>query len=167
MTPLRLRMIEDMQIRNLAPLTQTCLSSSRFPCSPATFGQSPERLGPDGDPDLSALSDAGQTLGGQFDLGRGGRAAVLLHRHPQASMDRRGRHPDLPAAAETPRGAEPGGSRPVPGRGREPEAPRDPDRLLRGRSACFRGGPPEAQPRSTAGAWSSGWSRAKGGRTAT
>lgn len=44
MTPLRLRMIEDMQIRNLAPLTQSAylLQVSLFA---RYFGQSPERLG--------------------------------------------------------------------------------------------------------------------------
>ena len=44
MTPLRLRMIEDMQIRNLAPLTQSAylLQVSLFA---RHFGQSPERLG--------------------------------------------------------------------------------------------------------------------------
>jgi integrase/recombinase XerD len=46
MTPLRLRMIEDMQIRNLAPLTQSAylLQVSLFA---RHFGQSPERLGRD------------------------------------------------------------------------------------------------------------------------
>jgi integrase/recombinase XerD len=44
MTPLRLRMIEDMQIRNLAPLTQSAylLQVSLFA---RHFGLSPERLG--------------------------------------------------------------------------------------------------------------------------
>jgi hypothetical protein len=44
MTPLRLRMIEDMQIRNLAPLTQSAylLQVSLFA---RYFGRSPERLG--------------------------------------------------------------------------------------------------------------------------
>ena len=47
MTPLRLRMIENMRIRNLAPLTQTaCVEHvSRFA---RRFGQSPENLGQDG-----------------------------------------------------------------------------------------------------------------------
>jgi integrase/recombinase XerD len=44
MTPLRRRMIEDMQVRNLAPLTQTVYLQqvSRFA---RHFGRSPERLG--------------------------------------------------------------------------------------------------------------------------
>jgi len=46
MTPLRRRMIEDMRIRNLAPLTQSAYVEqvSRFA---RHFGQPPERLGPD------------------------------------------------------------------------------------------------------------------------
>ena len=45
MTPLRQRMIEDMRIRNLAPLTQTAYIEHvlRFACH---FGRSPEQLGP-------------------------------------------------------------------------------------------------------------------------
>ena len=45
MTPLRQRMIEDMRIRNLAPLTQTAYVEHvlRFACY---FGRSPEQLGP-------------------------------------------------------------------------------------------------------------------------
>ena len=44
MTPLRYRMIEDMQVRNLAPLTQIAYLQqvSRFA---RHFGQSPEQLG--------------------------------------------------------------------------------------------------------------------------
>jgi integrase/recombinase XerD len=44
MTPLRLRMIEDMQIRNLAPVTQTCYVQ-QVSLFARHFGQSPERLG--------------------------------------------------------------------------------------------------------------------------
>jgi integrase/recombinase XerD len=46
MTPLRLRMIENMEIRNLAPLTQKAYVEqvSRFA---RHFGRSPEHLGPD------------------------------------------------------------------------------------------------------------------------
>ena len=44
MTPLRLRMIEDMQIRNFAPLTQTCYVQ-QVSLFARHFGQSPERLG--------------------------------------------------------------------------------------------------------------------------
>ena len=45
MTPLRRRMIEDMQVRNLAPHTQRAYAEqiSRFA---RHFGKSPERLGP-------------------------------------------------------------------------------------------------------------------------
>ena len=46
MTPLRLRMIEDMEIRNLAPLTQKSYIEqvARFA---RHFDRSPEHLGPD------------------------------------------------------------------------------------------------------------------------
>ena len=44
MTPLRRRMIEDMQVRNLAPLTQTAYLQ-QVSLFARHFGQSPERLG--------------------------------------------------------------------------------------------------------------------------
>lgn len=46
MTPLRQRMLEDMQVRNLSPLTQRAYVEhvSRFA---RHFGRSPARLGPD------------------------------------------------------------------------------------------------------------------------
>src|SRR5262249_41228192 len=45
-TPLRQRMIQDMKVRNLAPLTQTCYVErvARFA---KHFGRSPELLGPE------------------------------------------------------------------------------------------------------------------------
>src|SRR5262249_15287513 len=45
-TPLRQRMIQDMKVRNLAPLTQTCYVErvARFA---KYFGRSPELLGPE------------------------------------------------------------------------------------------------------------------------
>ena len=87
MTPLRLRMIEDMQIRNLAPETQKSYTEqvARFA---RHFDRSPEHLGPDEirswllhlarDKHLAASS-----------ICHRGRVAVLLHRHPWTRMDGR------------------------------------------------------------------------------
>ena len=110
MTPLRRRMIEDMQIRNLAPLTQSH-TSNRSSGSPVISARSPERLGPTRDPGLADLPGAGQALGSQFDLRRGRRLAVPLHRHASTGLDRQGGHPHRPATAGASRRAEPGGSR--------------------------------------------------------
>lgn len=46
MTPLRRRMIEDMQVRNLAPLTQTAYAQ-QVSLFARHFGRSPEYLGPE------------------------------------------------------------------------------------------------------------------------
>jgi len=46
MTPLRQRMIEDMQVRNLSPLTQTCYVQ-QVSLFARHFGKSPEVLGPE------------------------------------------------------------------------------------------------------------------------
>jgi len=46
MTPLRQRMIEDMQVRNLAPLTQACYVQ-QVSLFARHFGKSPEVLGPE------------------------------------------------------------------------------------------------------------------------
>jgi hypothetical protein len=64
-------MIEGMQIRNLAPLTQTAYVQ-QVSLFARHFGQPPECLGRVDCPRLSDLSGAGQAPGGQFDLGRGG-----------------------------------------------------------------------------------------------
>src|SRR5271157_4075577 len=93
---------------------------------------------------MATPPDPGQTPSGQLDLGRGCRAAVPLHRYTSADLGRRGRHPRRAPAAETPRRPEPRRSPCIPGRGEKPEAPRNPDRLLRGRVADFRGGAFEA-----------------------
>ena len=52
--------------------------------------------------------------------------------------------PDLPQAAAASRRTEPARRSPVPRCGREPEAPRHPDRLLRRGAAHLGGGPPDA-----------------------
>ena len=46
MTPLRQRMMEDMQIRNLSPVTQDCYLRAMAQFA-AYFGLSPDQLGPE------------------------------------------------------------------------------------------------------------------------
>ena len=115
MTPLRRRMIEDMRIRNLSPQTERVYVEqvSRFALH---FGQSPERLGQDEirawqiylveERRLAASSISVAVAALRFVY------TVTLKR----PWIRRRRHPNQPATEETPRCAEPCGSRPVPGR---------------------------------------------------
>ena len=102
MTPLRRRMIEDMQIRNLAPLTRNVPTSNRSSGSPAIFGKSPELLGPAEirtyqlylaqDKHLAASSIIVAVAALRFLY------TVTLKRR----LDRRGRHPHRPAAKKLP-----------------------------------------------------------------
>src|SRR6516225_5274150 len=140
MTPLRRRMIEDMRIRNLSPHTQKAYVEqvSRFA---RHFGRPPELLGRDEIRSWQIYLIEER----QFDFGRRGRPPVCLYGHPQKALDCRRRHPNQPATEETPRCPEPGGSRPIPGRGEQPQASDDPDRVLRDGAANFRGGFAEAR----------------------
>jgi hypothetical protein len=85
MTPLRRRTIEDMQVRNLAPLTQITYCSKSLG-SPDIFGQSPERLGKRISEPIGCTWHriSGQAPCHQFDSGPSGCPAVSLHRHPEA-----------------------------------------------------------------------------------
>jgi hypothetical protein len=88
MTPLRQRMIEDMQVRNLAPHTQRAYLQyvAQFA---GHFRKSPELLGPTRDPGLSALSGHRQKTCPQFDRCGGRRHSLSLQRHTAARMERR------------------------------------------------------------------------------
>ena len=125
MTPLRLRMIEDMQIRNLAPLTQSAyLEVSLFA---RHFGQSPERLGREDIRAYRSIWRRTNTWRPARSRSRWPRCASLTVTFKQAWTVKA----DIPACG-FPRnspGAAPERSQPVPGRSREPEAPRDPDCL--------------------------------------
>jgi hypothetical protein len=55
MTPLRRRMIEDMRIRNLSPVTQRCYLHAVTSFS-RHFNCSPDRAGADGSTSLSGAS---------------------------------------------------------------------------------------------------------------
>ena len=144
MSPLRRRMIEDMQIRNLAPLTQRAYVEQvvRFA---RHFRKSPEHLGPAEirtyqiylaqDRRLAASSIIVAVSALRFFY------TVTLKR-PWIVED------DIPTgrqAKKLPVVLSPGGSGPFPGRRGQPEAPRDPDRLLRDRSADFRSRLPHAR----------------------
>ena len=144
MSPLRRRMIDDMQIRNLTPNTQRVYVEQvvRFA---RHFRKSPELLGPaeirtylihlTQERRLAASSIIVAVSALRFFF------TVTLKR----ALDRRGRHPRRPSGEEASRRAEPGRGRAFPGRRRQPEAPHDPDHLLRDRSANFRSGPPQAR----------------------
>ena len=89
MTPLRRRMIEDMQIRNLAPRTQISYVEQvdRFA---RHFRRSPERLGP---PEIRAWQiylAQDKRLAASSISARGSRASVPLHRHASPGMDHQG-----------------------------------------------------------------------------
>ena len=143
MTPLRQRMIEDMQVRNLARHTQRAYLQ-QISLFARHFGKSPDILGP---ADIRAyqlhLSQEKRLLG-QFDIGRGGRHPLSLQGHAWTGLERRRDHSHLSQAAKASCRAQPGRGRPVPRRRRQPEASRHPDHLLRGRPAYLRSGPLDA-----------------------
>ena len=107
MSPLRRRMIEDMQIRNLTPNTQRVYVSQvvRFACH---FGQSPERLGPAEIRTYLLHLTRERRLAASSIIVTVSRAPVCLLRHPQTALDHRGRHPHRPAGKKAPCCAEPG-----------------------------------------------------------
>ena len=143
MTPLRQRMIEDMQVRNLAPHTQRAYLQqvSQFA---RHFRQVARAVGPSRYPRLPAPSRPGQAAFGQFDPGRGRRHPLPLQGHAEAGWNVDDVIPACRKPQNTSRRDEPGRGQPVPRRCREPQAPRHPDRLLRGWSADLRSGPPDA-----------------------
>ena len=89
MSPLRRRMIEDMQIRNLTPNTQRVYVAQfvHFACH---FRKSPDLLGPAEIRTYLIHLTQERYLAASSIIVDGLRAPVLLHRHPQTAMGRRG-----------------------------------------------------------------------------
>jgi hypothetical protein len=88
MTPLRRRMIEDMQIRNLAPRTQVCYVEqvNRFA---RHFHKSPELLGPTEIRAWQIYLARDKRLAASS-ICRCGGPAVPLYRHLSPGMDHEG-----------------------------------------------------------------------------
>ena len=167
MTPLRRRMIEDMQIRNLSPHTQSAYVEqvSRFA---RHFGQSPELLGPGRDPGLGDLPgrrrDDWRPVRSRSPWLRSGSSTPSPSNEPWIVED------DIPTGRQPKK---------LPVVLSPEEVARflaavdslkhrdDPDRLLRDGAAHFRGGSPEAGRDRQPAHGHPGGGRAKAGRTAT
>ena len=78
MTPLRRRMIEDMQIRNLALNTQETYVEQGRAVRGSSFPPIARTARAARDTRVAVVPGTGQALGGQFDLRCGCRAAVPL-----------------------------------------------------------------------------------------
>ena len=134
-SPLRQRMIEDMNVRHFAANTQE------------TYIRAVEKLARflDRSPATATLEDlrrfqlhlTGNPRHAGDDQRNDGRAAVLLHRDARSA--RRGAAPDLrPRAAQIAGRAEPGGGHAPPGGGDERQVQGGAQRRLRRRPARFR-----------------------------
>ena len=77
MTPVRQRMTEDMQVRNLSPHTQTSYVQ-QVSLFARYFGKSPELLGPRRDSCLPGLPDQRKEAGYEFDSHRRVRSPLSL-----------------------------------------------------------------------------------------
>ena len=107
MTPLRQRMIEDMQVRNLSLNTQRAYVEqvSRFA---RHFNKSPEQLGPD---DIHAyqiyLTNEKKLAPSSIVIAVAFFTALCLQGFPEEELAVRGSHPGTQATAETASGVEP------------------------------------------------------------
>ena len=162
MTPLRRRMIEDMQVRNLAPHTQRS-SVEQISQFARHFGKSPDAR-PRRHPGLPDPPEPREAALGQLHACCRRRHPLPLQGHAQARLEHRRRRPDMPQATAAAGGAEPRRGQPLPRCRRDTQAPRHPDHLLRRRSAHFRSGPPGARRhrQPAHGHSRRGWQRAEG-----
>ena len=144
MSPLRRRMIEDMQIRNLTPNTQRVYVAQvvRFACH---FGKSPDLLGP---PEIRTYLlhlTQERRLAASSIIVTVSALRFFYHttlKRPWAVED------DIPAgrqAKKLPVVLSQEEGRTLPGRRRQPEAPHHSDHLLRDRSTDFRSRPSQTR----------------------
>ncbi|MCK7480354.1 MAG: phage integrase N-terminal SAM-like domain-containing protein [Candidatus Moduliflexus flocculans] len=129
-----------MQVRNLSPNTQHAYidNVARFA---RHFGRSPADLGPEEIRRYQVAPGPRTPPGPQFARDRGLRPPVSVHGHPAEAVVHRRRDPGPEETATAPGRAQPRGSRPLPRVRSGPQAPRDPDHLLRGRVARLGSGP--------------------------
>ena len=145
MTPLRQRMIEDMQVRNLAPHTQATyvLHVSLYA---RHFRKSPELLGPEEIRDYQLyLTNQRKEAGTELDRRHDRRPSLLVQCYPQERLELGSEHPRSQAAQEVAGRSQPSGGSPFSRLRRRRQTPDDPDDLLRRRLAHFRSGSPEGQ----------------------
>ena len=91
MTPLRLRMTEDMQVRNLSPRTQSAYLHASVAVRPP-FRPVTGVAGTRADPQLPAVPHEPQEDVAQLDQGRSRGPALPLSGHPQAGLGHRAVH---------------------------------------------------------------------------
>jgi len=141
MTPLRQRMTEDMQVRNLSPCTQTSYVQ-QVSLFARHFDKSPEELGPE---DIRAyqvyLTNEKKLAPGSVLI-----AVAALRFLYKVSLKKDWTFEEvIPAPKEAPDSSdrfEPRGSAPVSRLRHQHQASRDPHHLLRRRPPHLGGGPP-------------------------
>ena len=134
MTPLRLRMTEDMQVRHFSPRTQYAYLQ-QVSLFARHFGQSPASLGPEQIRDYQLFLTNRKKMAPSSIAVAISALRFLYQGHPQAGLGP-GAVPSLSqAASQASRRRQSRGSPPLPRLCARSQAPRHPDRLLRGRSA--------------------------------
>ena len=86
MTPLRQRMTEDMQVRNLSRRTQSCYLQ-HLSLFARHFRKSPDLLGPEAIRTYQVFLTNEKKWGAQFDLPRHRRPPLPVQSHPPQTMD--------------------------------------------------------------------------------
>jgi len=125
MTPLRQRMTEDMQVRNLSPHTRSTylLQVSLFA---RHFHQSPEALGPEEIRSYQVYLTNEKKLAPSSILIAVSALRFLLQSHAAQGLDLARHHPGTQETAEITRRSQPGGSPTVSRLRAQPQAPRHP-----------------------------------------
>ena len=151
MTPLRLRMTEDMQVRNLSPRTQSTYLHASVAVRPS-LRLVTSVAGTRADPRLPVVPHQPQEDGAQLDQGRESRPCDSSTRSPSSEVGTWEQSIPYPKRApQTSRRRQSRGSPPLPRLCARTQAPCHPDRLLRGGSCACRRRSACARLTSTAG----------------